>query len=97
MRKKLRNWDLSHKAIAKDLNIAKSTVTLVLKNFDERLSTERKVGSGRKKGFTSEKKAKEVLRTFQRNPGLSIRDAATCPHVAWICSNGMQRERSSIV
>ena len=34
VRKKLENLDLSHKAIAKDLNIAKSTVTLVLKNFD---------------------------------------------------------------
>ena len=58
VRKKLENSDLSHKAIAKDLNIAKSTVTLVLKNFDERLSTERKVGK-KKKGFTSEKRPRK--------------------------------------
>ena len=82
VRKKLENSDLSHKAITKDLNIAKSAVTLVLKNFDERLITERKVGSGRKKGFTSEKKAKEVIRAFQRNPGMSIRDAAKKVHMS---------------
>lgn len=82
VRKKLENPDLSHRDIAKSLNVAKSTVTLVLKNFDERLSTERKVGSGRKKGFISEKKAKDVVRTFQKNPGLSIRDAAKKVHMS---------------
>lgn len=76
VRKKLENLDLSHRDIAKSLNVAKSTVTFVLKNFDERLNTERKVGSGRKKGFISEKKVKEVVRTFHKNPGISIRDTA---------------------
>ena len=54
VRKKLENSDLSHKAIAKDLNIAKSTVSLVLKNFDERLR--KKSWKWTKKGIYLRKK-----------------------------------------
>lgn len=76
VRKKQENPHMSHNDIGKSLNISKSSVTLVLKNYNERLSTERKVGSGRNKGFISKKKAKDVVRMFQKNPGLSIRDVA---------------------
>lgn len=74
--KKQENPDFSHNDIAKSLKLAKSTVTYVLKNFNERKTTARKAGSGGKKGFKCEQKAKEVISAFKRNPRLSIRDVA---------------------
>lgn len=71
-----KNQSLSHNDIAKTLKIAKSTVTNVLKNFNNRLSIERKKGSGRKCGAVSKQKEKSVVTIFKRNPNLSVRDVA---------------------
>lgn len=76
VRKHHENPGMSHNDMAKSLKIAKSTVTSVLKKYKETLSIDKKKGSGRKKGFVSQKKAKSVLAALKRNPGLSVRDVA---------------------
>lgn len=76
VRKYQENPSFSHNDIAKSLKIAKSTVTSALKKYNETLSIDKKKGSGRKKGFVSQKKSKSVIAALNRNPGLSVRDVA---------------------
>ena len=56
--------------------MAKSTVTNVLKVFGERLSTARKAGSWGNRKPEATATTKRVARCSERNPNLSIRDAA---------------------
>lgn len=78
VRKKQVNGHLSHNAEANALNGPKSTVTHVLRKFDETLSVERRPGSGRKKGFA--KKAE-----------ISLRGVAAGPYVGGVCPRCVQK------
>ena len=66
----------SHAKLAKLSNVAKSTVTNVLKVFGERLSTARKAGSGGNRKPQATAMTKRVARCFERNPNLSVQDDA---------------------
>lgn len=66
----------SQKTIANKAKVSQSTVSDVLKRFEEDLSVTRKVGSGRKKGFVSPQKTKKVVVLLKKNPGLSNRKLA---------------------
>jgi len=66
----------SQKTIANKAKVSQSTVSDVLKRFEEDLSVTRKVGSGRKKGFVCPQKAKKVVALLEKNPGLSNRKLA---------------------
>lgn len=70
------NLGMSHYDIARSLQVPKSTVTKVIKNFDNTLTVTRKKGSGRKKGPASKKTEKAVVDAFKKNPNLSVRDVA---------------------
>jgi transposase len=70
------NPTFSHAKLAKLLDVAKSTVTNVLKVFGERLSTARKPGSGSNRNRDMAATTKKVAAKYKRNPNLSIRDAA---------------------
>ncbi|XP_055624251.1 zinc finger protein 616-like isoform X3 [Toxorhynchites rutilus septentrionalis] len=59
-----KNPELSHRELAHLLNAPKSTVTRVLKAFNERMTTARKSGSGRRKS----------RKAFGHNPKSLIRD-----------------------
>ena len=70
------NPNYSHAKLAKMLNVAKSTVTNVLKVSGERLSTARKTGSRKNRKPEATATTKRVARCFKRNPNLSVRDVA---------------------
>ena len=70
------NPNYSHAKLAKLLNVAKSTVTNVLKVFGERLSPATKAGSGGNLKPEATATTKRVARCFERNPNLSVRDVA---------------------
>lgn len=57
--------------IAKELNIPKSTVYDVINRFKETLSTNRRKGGGRKKGFVDKKLVNKVLRSLRDHPEYS--------------------------
>jgi transposase len=68
--------DLSYRALSKLLKCPQSTVCSVLKKFRERLTVERKSGSGGKQGVKDKRKEARVLPLFTANPKLSSRDVA---------------------
>lgn len=70
------NPNYTHAQIAKSLNVAKSTVTKVIKVFGERLSTTRKPGSGGNRKPVAAVTNRRVASAFMRNPNLSVRDVA---------------------
>src|SRR5215207_9985614 len=72
----LLNPNLSCRKLAKKLKAAKSTVSSVLKRFDERLTTARKPGSGKNRCPVSKTKDKKVIEAFTRNPNPSVREVA---------------------
>ena len=49
---------------------------LILKQYKESLSIERKPGSGRKKGFADQTKASKIIRIFLKYPNMSGRKVA---------------------
>lgn len=66
----------SQKTIARKAKVAQKTISNVIKNFKERLTVTRKVGSGRKKGFKDSKIVKKVVDSLSKNPGTSNRKLA---------------------
>lgn len=66
VRKKPENGHLSHSGIAEALNFPKSAVTYVLKTSNKALLVKQMTGSGRKKGFVSQSKTKEVVSLFRK-------------------------------
>lgn len=67
---------MSHHDIAKSLGVPRSTVSSVLKRFRDRLTLERKPGSGGKRNDSFKSQRNAVLRLVKQNPNLSIRDIA---------------------
>lgn len=76
LHKRVENPDMSHGDIAKSLKIAKSTVTKVLKNFQQRLTLKRKVGSGGNHDSRFVAERKKVIKEFKKKPNISVRDVA---------------------
>lgn len=74
--KRNENPEMSYRAISKSLGISKSTVANILNNFHERLTIDRKSGSGRKSGPVCRINEKKVLKNFEQNPNVSVRDVA---------------------
>ena len=72
----LKQINLSHKQLAKQLKFPYSTVNLVLKNYYERLTVERSKGSSRKRQPVSAKKEQRILQLFKENLNISTRDVA---------------------
>lgn len=70
------NSMLSYRDIAKRLKFPQSTVCRVLKRFRERLTIDRKPGSGWLQGVKNKKKDESVVRIFASNPKISSRDVA---------------------
>lgn len=70
------NPTASHRWIGKQLGIANTTVSRVIRTFKERHTIKRKDGSGKNRGIADPKKTSKVLNQFRRNPNISIRDAA---------------------
>lgn len=70
------NHLLSYRALAMLLKYPQSTVCSVLKKFRERLTVERKPGTGGKQGIRHKKKEARVLQLFNTNPKISSRDVA---------------------
>ena len=57
--------------------LTKKTVSkVILKQYKESLSIERKRGSGRKKGFADQNKASKIIRIFLKHPNMSGRKVA---------------------
>ncbi|KAF2878760.1 hypothetical protein ILUMI_27411 [Ignelater luminosus] len=71
--KYLENPELSQVQIAKLLKLPRSTVGKAIRTYKERLSTERKPGSGRKTGFQDTNLAVRIKQSYRRNPNLSER------------------------
>ncbi|KAF2881103.1 hypothetical protein ILUMI_25069, partial [Ignelater luminosus] len=67
----LENSELSQVQIAKLLKLPRSTVGKVIKTCKERLSTERKSGSGRKTKFQDTNLAVRIRQSYRRNSNLS--------------------------
>lgn len=76
------NKDLSHRSIAKTLGIANSTVSRVIKRFEERLTTDRKPRSEGKSIPYNTKNHNRVVGAFNRNPNASVRDVAKKLHLS---------------
>ena len=70
------NPNYSHAKLTKLLNVAKSTVTNVLKVFGGCLSTARMAGSTGNRKPEAIATTKRVARRFVRDPNLSVRDVA---------------------
>lgn len=68
--------DLSHRQLGKMLNIHHSTVSRVLKRFQERLTLDHGKGAGRKPGPENKKTEGKVKRMIKANPNVSSRDLA---------------------
>jgi len=66
----------SQKTIANKANISQSAVSKIIRRFNENLGVTRKVGSGRKEGFSSPKKVSKVVALFTKDPGMSERRVA---------------------
>lgn len=62
--------------IAKDLKIAETTVRNVIKRYKESLTTNRKPGSGGKKGFRDPKLEQKVVRYAEKRPNATEREMA---------------------
>lgn len=76
LHRKNENPELSGSAIAKILKLDKSTVCRVIKRYNETLTVERAVGSGRKPGPIDKKLSERVIRSIKNNPSQSLRDQA---------------------
>lgn len=76
VRTKLDFPNMSGVQIAKKLRKSARTVQQLLKNFEERLSIQRKKGSGRHKGFNNKLLARKIANSLLRNPTQSGRDLA---------------------
>ena len=70
------NPSMSHHDIAKSTEIPRSTVSNALKRFRDRLTVDRKPGSGGKRNDNFKSQRNAVLGMIKRNPNLSIRDVA---------------------
>lgn len=70
------NPNLSERQLAKMGNVPKSTVHRVLKSFNERLTTERKSGTGKNSNRPNRVMDKKVKRAFEDKPNISIRTVA---------------------
>ncbi|XP_065080106.1 uncharacterized protein LOC135702959 [Ochlerotatus camptorhynchus] len=68
--------DLSHRQLGKMLNIHHSTVSRVLKRFQERLTLDHGKGAGSKPGPENKKTEGKVKRMIKANPNVSSRDLA---------------------
>lgn len=76
LHKSVENPSMSHHDIAKSLGVPRSTVSSVLKRFRDRLTLDRKPGSGGKRNDNFKNQRNAVLRLIKQNPNLSIRDVA---------------------
>lgn len=74
--KYLENPALSQRKLAKSLNIARSTVWYVLKQYKETLSTERAPRTSNKTLILDQNITKKVAQDITRNPNLSLRKRA---------------------
>lgn len=72
----LKNPLWPYRKIAKELKVHRNTVSRAIKKYREDLTIDRKSGSGRKKGLTDIRKAKQIEQQFQRSPNTSNRKAA---------------------
>lgn len=72
----MQNPELSHRALGKMLKICNSTVSRVIKRFNDRLTIDHKRGAGRKPGAACRKTEGKVKGQFSRNPNISTRDVA---------------------
>lgn len=70
------NPQKTYKTIAREMKVCIKTVCNVVKRFKGDLQLTRKIGSGRKSGFRSPKRAAKVESLFRKNPGVSTRKAA---------------------
>lgn len=64
------------KTIAKKAKVHQKTVSCVIKNYKTNLNIQRKIGSGRKKGFASPVPANKIIASLERDPGTSNRKLA---------------------
>jgi len=65
------NPQASQKTIARKANVSQKTVSNVIRNFNKNLNVLRKVGSGRKKGFSYSQNVEKVTALLEKNPRLS--------------------------
>lgn len=70
------NPNLSVRDLAKKLKLPKSTVFSVCKSFDQRLTVERKVGSGTNRKVSSRNMDRKVVAIIEKSPSLSVRNVA---------------------
>lgn len=70
------NPNLSVRDLAKKLKLPKSTIFSVCKSFDQRLTVDRKVGSGTNRKVCSQQMDKKVVAIIEKNPNLSVRNVA---------------------
>jgi len=71
------NPSWNQKTIANKAKISQKSVSNILRKFEEDLRLDRKVGSGRKRGYVDSQKAKKVVALLEKNPSLSERKLAT--------------------
>lgn len=76
LHKYMKNEGLTIRKIAKKVNLPNSTVGKVLKNFKERLTIERKPGSGGLHNRRLNNAAERVLKEYSKNPKISSRTVA---------------------
>lgn len=72
----LKNRSVSHRKIAKQLNMANKTVSRIINRFLQSNTIQRNKGSGRKPGPANKKLIKKFRRSLASNPGLSDKDRA---------------------
>lgn len=70
------NPTLSVRDLAKKLKLPKSTVFSVCKSFDQRLTVDRKVGSGTNRKVCSRQMDRKVVAIIEKHPNLSVRNVA---------------------
>lgn len=82
----------SHRWIGKRLGIHHSTVSRVVKMFQETKTIERRAGSGRKPKTEYPEKARKIRQYFKNNPNLSTRDVAKKVNSSkWFVQQTMKR------